>query len=67
VAAFALGGTLLAASVATAAQVATLGLYNGEQLILGRYVYVMARDGLLPPSLAKLHPRGRADLSRVSV
>lgn len=57
VAAFALGGTWLAVSVATAAQVATLGLYNGEQLILGRYVYAMARDGLLPPSLAKLHPR----------
>ncbi|HEY5658050.1 MAG TPA: APC family permease [Myxococcota bacterium] len=57
VAAAALGGTLLAASIATAGQVATLGLYNGEQMILARFTYAMSRDGLLPPSLSRLHPR----------
>jgi len=57
VAAGVLGGTLLATMVGSAAQVAALGLYNGEQLILGRYLYAMARDGVLPPALARLHPR----------
>jgi amino acid transporter len=57
VAAGALGGTLLAVSIATAGQVATLGLYNGEQMILARFLYAMSRDGLLPPSLSKLHAR----------
>ena len=57
VAAGLLGGTLLATLVASAGQVAALGLYNGEQLILGRFLYAMARDGMLPPALARLHPR----------
>ena len=57
VAAFALGGTLLATLIATAGQVSAIGLYNSEQLVLGRYVYAVARDGMLPPFLARLHPR----------
>ena len=57
VAAGAIGGTLLAVSIAAAAQLTMLGVYNGEQLILARFLYAMSRDGLLPPSLAKLHPR----------
>jgi amino acid transporter len=57
VAAGVLGGALLATFVATAGQVAMIGIYNSEQLILGRYVYAVARDQMLPPVLAKLHPR----------
>lgn len=57
VAAFSLGGPLLAALMATAGQVAAIGLYNSEQLVLGRYVYAVARDRMLPPFLARLHPR----------
>jgi amino acid transporter len=40
-----------------AAMVAQLGLYNSEQLILGRYVYAVAKDRMLPPFLGRLHPR----------
>jgi amino acid transporter len=57
VAAFALGGPVLATLMATAGQVAAIGLYNSEQLILGRYVYAVARDRMLPPFLGRLHPR----------
>jgi len=57
VAAFALGGPLLAALMATAGQVAALGIYNGEQLVLGRYAYAVARDRMLPPLFARLHSR----------
>jgi amino acid transporter len=57
VAAGVLGGGVLAALVAGAAQLASIGHHNGEQLILGRFVYAMARDRMLPPVLAKLHPR----------
>jgi amino acid transporter len=52
-----LGGTLLATLMAGAGQVAALGLYNGEQLILARFLYAMSRDGMLPPILARLHAR----------
>lgn len=57
VAAYVLGGALLATLMATAGQVAAVGLYNSEQLVLARYVYAVARDGMLPPFLARLHPR----------
>jgi len=57
VAALALGGPLLATFVASAGQVAMIGIYNSEQLILGRYVYAVAKDQMLPPFLATLHPR----------
>jgi len=57
IAAGVLGGTLLATLMASAGQVAALGLYNGEQLILARFLYAMARDGMLPPALARLHER----------
>jgi amino acid transporter len=57
VAAFALGGPVLATLMVVAALVAQLGLYNSEQLVLGRYVYAVARDRMLPPFLGRLHPR----------
>jgi amino acid transporter len=56
-AAFVLGGALLGILMLTAFTVATLGIYNGEQLILARFLYAMARDGMLPPALARLHKR----------
>jgi len=57
IAAGVLGGPLLATLVTAAAQVSFLAAYNGEQVILGGYIYAMARDGVLPPALARLHPR----------
>lgn len=57
VAAFVLGGPVLATLMVAAALVAQLGLYNSEQLVLGRYVYAVARDRMLPPFLGRLHPR----------
>jgi amino acid transporter len=57
VAAFVLGGPVLAMLIVVAALVAQLGLYNSEQLVLGRYVYAVARDRMLPPFLGRLHPR----------
>jgi amino acid transporter len=57
VAALAVGGPLLAALMLAAATVAAIGLYNSEQLVLGRYVYAVAKDRMLPPFLARLHPR----------
>jgi len=57
VAALTLGGPVLVTGMVVAALVAQLGLYNGEQLVLGRYVYAMARDRMLPPFLGRLHPR----------
>ena len=57
VAAFVLGGPVLAMLIVAAALVAQLGLYNSEQLVLGRYVYAVARDRMLPPFLGRLHPR----------
>jgi len=57
VAAFALGGPVLATLMVVAALVAQLGLYNSEHLVLGRSVYAVARDRMLPPFLGRLHPR----------
>jgi amino acid transporter len=57
VAAFALGGPVLVTLMVIAALVAQLGLYNSEQLVLGRYVYAVAKDRMLPPFLGRLHPR----------
>ena len=57
VAAYVLGGPLLVTLMVIAALVAQLGLYNSEQLVLGRYVYAVARDRMLPPFLGRLHPR----------
>jgi len=54
---FVLGGALLGTLLLTAFTVATLGIYNGEQLVLARFLYAMARDGMLPPALARLHER----------
>ena len=52
-----LGGTGLLIGMAVAAQIANLGLLNGELLVISRTPYAMARDGLLPRALAVLHPR----------
>ena len=54
---FVLGGALLGTLLLTGFTVATLGIYNGEQLVLARFLYAMARDGMLPPALARLHKR----------
>jgi amino acid transporter len=56
-ASFVLGGALLGTLMLTAFTVATLGIYNGEQLVLARYLYAMGRDRMLPPALARLHKR----------
>ena len=54
---FVLGGTWLAGALATAAQISLLAIFAGELLILSRLPYAMARDGLLPKSFTRLHPR----------
>ncbi len=55
--AFALGGVGLMVATSVAAQVSNVGLFNSEQIVISRMPYAMAQDGLLPPWLAKLHPR----------
>jgi amino acid transporter len=40
-----------------AGQLSALGIFNSEQFILSRLPYAMAREGLLPPAMARLHPR----------
>jgi amino acid transporter len=50
------GGWLLACNVA-AVQISSLGLFNSELIVISRVPYAMARDRLLPSSLARLHPR----------
>lgn len=52
-----LGGTWLLACNVAAVQVSSLGLFNSELLVISRVPYAMARDHLLPPFLARLHPR----------
>jgi amino acid transporter len=55
--AMALGGAGLLIAISVAAQSSNIGLFNSEQLVISRYPYAMARDGILPGILAKLHPR----------
>jgi APA family basic amino acid/polyamine antiporter len=55
--ALALGGTGLAACMAVGAQVGAIGIFNTSMLSTSRMAYAMARDQLLPPALARLHPR----------
>ncbi len=55
--AFALGGIWLLVPFAVAAQLANLGLFNSEQIVISRIPFAMARDGLLPRALMRLHPR----------
>ena len=55
--ALALGGTGLMVAMLVAAQLANVGLFNGELLVMSRMPYAMARDGLLPRWLSGLHPR----------
>ncbi|MFQ5876317.1 MAG: APC family permease [Acidobacteriota bacterium] len=57
--AVALGGAVLGGFVVLAAQVSNIGLFNSEQLIISRVPYAMAREGVLPPWLTRLHPRYR--------
>ncbi len=52
-----LGGTGLLALNVAAVQISSLGLFNSELIVISRIPYAMARDRLLPPFLAKLHPR----------
>jgi len=52
-----LGGAWLLACNVTAVQISSVGMFNSEILVISRVPYAMARDNLLPPSLAKLHPR----------
>jgi len=51
-----LGGPLLMLSVTIAAQISSVGIFNGELLIISRMPYAMARDGVLPRGLERLHP-----------
>jgi amino acid transporter len=52
-----LGGVWLMVATSVGAQFAQVGLFNSEQIVISRMPYAMARDGLLPPWFAKLHPR----------
>jgi amino acid transporter len=52
-----LGGAGLAACMALAAQLGALGIFNAELTVTSRLGWAMARDGLLPRTLARLHPR----------
>jgi amino acid transporter len=52
-----LGGAGLMILTSVGAQFAQVGLFNSEQIVISRMPYAMARDGLLPPWFAKLHPR----------
>ncbi|HUN76028.1 MAG TPA: APC family permease [Steroidobacteraceae bacterium] len=47
------GAMAVSVLVLTSALAATLGLFNNS----ARYLYALARDGLLPRALAKTHPR----------
>jgi amino acid transporter len=51
------GGAGLAALTAMAGQLSALGIFNSEQFIISRMPYAMAREGLLPPAMSRLHPR----------
>jgi amino acid transporter len=51
------GGVWLMIATSVGAQFAQVGLFNSEQIVISRMPYAMARDGLLPPWFAKLHPR----------
>ena len=51
-----LGGPLLMLSMTMAAQISSVGIFNGELLVISRMPYAMARDGVLPAGLARLHP-----------
>lgn len=53
----ALGGAWLLGCTAIGVQVSSLGMFNSELIVVSRVPYAMARDRLLPPFLAKLHPR----------
>ena len=52
-----LGGMWLLVPFLIASQSSNIGLFNNEQLIISRIPFAMARDGLLPRALMKLHPR----------
>jgi amino acid transporter len=52
-----LGGSWLLACTVVAVQVSSIGLFNSELLVISRVPFAMARDRLLPTSLARLHPR----------
>ena len=52
-----LGGPWLLACTAAAAQVSSIGMFNSDLIVISRVPYAMARDRLLPPALARLHPR----------
>ena len=52
-----LGGTFLAGFLAFGAQLGAVGIFNGQVLVASRLAFAMARDRLLPPVLARLHPR----------
>jgi amino acid transporter len=52
-----LGGVGLMIATSVGAQFAQVGLFNSVQIVISRMPYAMARDGLLPPWFAKLHPR----------
>ncbi len=52
----AVGGTWLALLTSVGAQCASFALFNSELLITSRLPYAMAKDGVLPPVFAQLHP-----------
>src|SRR5262249_7079267 len=52
----ALGGKWLGALLAVGGLVSTWGLFNAQLLYVSRLPFVMARDGWLPQSLAKISP-----------
>ncbi len=55
--AFVLGGVGLMLLTSGGAMVSNVGLFNSEQIVISRMPYAMARDGVLSPWFAKLHPK----------
>ncbi len=55
--ALALGGPLLAACMSVGAQIGAIGIFTTSLVVTSRLAFAMARDGMLPPPLARLHPR----------
>lgn len=54
--ALSLGGPLLMLSMTLAAHISSVGIFNGELLVISRLPYAMSRDGVLPAGLSRLHP-----------
>ena len=57
------GGTMIAAGIF----VSVLGVNSASALVAPRCVYALARDGMLPGFLARVHPRTRTPIPAILV